>query len=284
MNKLCCAHFFRKSFRLFFGVGFNILIANCLPLGASENNPTTLHDVFPTLSPEIISAVKSKSGYYNAMEGTDNNGNYQFKIIPSSKREIHFNEIIAEKNPDAIIEMLLFLPYKVNKTTVTDIYNAIINVRDLEGRKYFSDTRKKMVPLFDYVIRIDNMKNKKEIGDPPYIKIYPEHEDIYIKTRDPNFGNCYYHIAIDTNSNSITCMLNNADSFDIFFIPVLKAENLEIRFYVEPLGDGIIMYAVTGVQIGKIIAKHISVSSAFEKRFNVIKDWLIDGIIKYSVP
>jgi hypothetical protein len=265
-------------------MGFNILIANCPPLGASENNPTTLQDIFPELSPEIISAVKSNSGYYNAMEGTENNGNYQFKIIPSSKREIHFNEIIAEKNPDAIIEMLIFLPHKDNKTTVTAIYNAIINVRDLQGREYFSDRRKKMIPLFEYVTKIDNMKNKEELIDPPYIKIYPEHEDIYIKTKDPNFGKCYYHIAIDTNSNSISCVLNNADSVDILFIPILKTENLEIRFYVEPLDDGIIMYAVTGVQIGKIIAKHINVSSMFEKRFNVIKGWLIDGIAKYSEP
>jgi hypothetical protein len=274
MNKL--------NLRLFLFVSLYLLTGNYLPLDAADNNTRSFKDVFPTISQEIIDTAKSESGYYNTIESTDSKGKYPFVILPSQTSGIHFNEIIAAKNPNVIVETLLFLPYKDKKITITDVYNAVINVRDLQGRKYRSDTRDKLVPLFDYVSRIESMKKKKEIDDPPHLEIYPEHEDVYIKAKEGIFGTSYYHNVVDANSVSLSCVLNNAAALDVLFIPVMKPENLEIHFYVEPVKDGVIMYAVTGVLMEKFAAKYVHIPTAIQKRFDVIRGWIVDGIYKSS--
>jgi hypothetical protein len=246
-----------------------------------DNKSRSFKNIFPTLTKEIISGASEDNGYYNIIEG-ESEESYPFKIIPSPKYGIDFNETVVKNHPDVIIETLRLIPYKEKKITITDIYNAVINLRSLQGREYFSHTRQRSIPLFEYVTRIESMKHKKELDDPLLLESYPEHVDVYIKLRDANFGTCYYRNVVDANPISISCVLSNADTLNIFFVPVIKTGNLEIHFFMEPVAEGLIMYAVTGVRMEKLAAHYVDVPSAIEKRFNVIVGWIVDGIGKYS--
>jgi hypothetical protein len=259
--------------------GVKIFLSSLLYINAAVFGFSRGFDgIFPDTEPAIKEAAFSGRGYYNSLELKPDK-TYSFTVQPAENSGIAISENFRIRQPEYLIESLIILPHPDNKEiTVLDIYNAVINVRQLAKRKYYSFTRKKEVPLFEAVTRINNLKNKKAIADPPKARAIPEREAVYSRVKDVNFGNCYYLSELHLNSASISYILSNAEDISLFFFTVIKKGNITIQFHIEPVDEGILIYALSAIVIEPFAAASVDIPSATKKRFDVVKDWIEDGI------
>jgi hypothetical protein len=176
------------------------------------------------------------------------------------------------------------MPYdKGNPFQLVDVYNSIRNIRDLKGRLYHSATRDEDVPLFEDATRIAGKNKTSPVRDPPPKSSMPEAETIYIRLKDLNFGNSYYRGDIALNHYGFLYTLSNYKDLTYLLFPVIKAEKFTIRFYFEPLREGLLIYSISGADVSDFIASKIDIPSAIQKRLDVIFSWMNDGI-RNTVP
>jgi hypothetical protein len=236
------------------------------------------NSIFPNIPADTEKAAFSEAGYSNTMELAADK-TYTFTLSPPENSGREIIKRICEKEPRYIIESLMVIPYTNNKIiTSVDIYNALGKTKNLQGRMYNSHVRGRYVPLFEYVSRINNLHDKNPIGDPPPTTLIPVHEEIYFRVKDINFGNCYYKSELSFTSPSISYYLRNIEDISFYLFTVIKKENLNIYFYIEPIDEGLLLYAITGIEAEKFAASYVSIPSAAKKRFDVIKGWIVDNI------
>lgn len=240
--------------------------------------------LFPGLSGEIKKSAGSDEGYYNTLgEEPESGFALTLRPIPSVEKEIAAP--IIEKKTTNIIEMLALIPLPKNKKPDRlTIYNALNRISDLAGREYFSHSRQKETPLFKTSERIESPVKTKRLPDPPPQTVMPESENIYLLVDDVNFGLCYYLSRFFHTKNGVFYTLSNFKTITYLFFSVVKENNLCINFYFEIVDEGLLIYAVLGVRMEKIAASSVDIPSASRKRLDVLKEWLIDGIMVQLMP
>ncbi|MDR0708721.1 MAG: hypothetical protein LBF77_01475 [Spirochaetaceae bacterium] len=242
-------------------------------------DPRSFDDIFPGLDKDIRARVFSNSVYLASFEKKTT---YRLLSAPGLDGQIS-NKIVMSR-PTVLIESLALIPYdRGNPLELVDIYNSIRNIRGLKGRLYHSATRDADVPLFEDATRIEGQNKTRPIQDPAPKSSMPEGETIYIRLKDLNFGNSYYRGDIELNRYGFLYTLSNYRDLTYLLFPVIKAEKFTVRFYFEPLREGILIYSISGADVSDFIASKIDIPSAIQKRLDVIFSWMNDGI-RNTIP
>ncbi|MDR0557670.1 MAG: hypothetical protein LBG43_07390 [Treponema sp.] len=225
-------------------------------------------DVFPGLDEEKKQSAVSADGFVIAGKGVALQrivpARYGFAVQQAILKNAYITESIA------------FIPSQ--KATVLDIYNALLNIRNIKGIPYHSATKDADVPLFEDATRIKSDKDTSAIPDPPSVSATPGTETWYVRLKDANFGNSYYRVDIDASSRAIMCTLTNFRDLSFLVIPVIKKEKFIAQFYFEPVAGGLVIYGVASADVSDFFASKIHVPSAVQKRLEVIKQWVIGGL------
>lgn len=241
--------------------------------------PRSFDDVFPDLDKDIRTRVFSGSMHLSSF---DKKTAYRLLSAPGLDAQIS-NKIIMSR-PTVLIESLTLIPYdKGSPFELVDVYNSIRNIRGLKGRLYHSATRDEDIPLFEDATRIEGQNKTSPIRDPAPKSSMPEAETIYLRLKDVNFGNSYYRGDIALNRHGFLYTLSNYRDLTYLFFPVIKAEKFTIRFYFEPLREGLLIYSISGADVSDFIASKIDIPSAIRKRLDVIFSWMNDGI-RNTIP
>ena len=148
----------------------------------------------------------------------------------------------------------------------------------LEGRKYYSQTRKKYIPLFQEASRIVSESNQRKVADNIPAEKMPAEEVRYMRFKDSNFGNCYYRADVSESGYGIRFSLSNFRTVHFLFVPVIKENDLYIDYYIEPVADGVVLYGLIGVRAGALADSYVDIPYAIIKRIEVINEWIIDGL------
>jgi hypothetical protein len=170
------------------------------------------------------------------------------------------------------------VPYLDAPLELLDLYNAVGKIRNLKGRLYHSATRDENVPRFEEASRIQGPRNNALVPDPENSAFLPVAERVYIRLKDVNFGNSYYQGDIAVFSGALLYGLTNFRSLRYGIVPVIKEGNFTAQFYVEPLAEGVLVYSAAAAEVGGFVSDMVNVSSAIQKRIEVILGWLIDSI------
>jgi hypothetical protein len=228
--------------------------------------------VYPGLSADQREQVFSSGGLNFSGRGSEG-----LRIPPLTSGNPEIASRITGGNPSFIVESLRVIPGK--NAGLLSVYNALGKIRDLKGRIYHSSTRNKNIPLFEDATRVESPKRiNAVVNDPPPAAAIPVSETFYARLKDANFGNCYYRIAVSSNSRSILCDLGNFKTIYFGFFPVMKENNFTALFYVEPVAEGLLVYSVSAAEVSDFVAGQIDIPSALKKRLDVIIGWMVDGI------
>ena len=230
-------------------------------------------EIFPTLSADARKAAFGNGGYFKSykVSVTDIIGSTQSKIEP------HIIDAVLNKNPGYLVETILVIPDAANKYSLLDVYNALGKVRALKGRLYHSHTRKEDIPLFEEVTRIESDKKNVPVGDPPPASRIPPSETVYMRIKDANFGNSFYRGDLTLERRGLRYSLTNFKSLTKI-ITAIKAEKFTAQLYIEPISEGILIYALAGADVSSAAAAIVEPTSAIGKRLAVILEWITDGI------
>ncbi|MDR2521819.1 MAG: hypothetical protein LBC72_04605 [Spirochaetaceae bacterium] len=231
--------------------------------------------LFPELPPKIKARIEKASIYVNT------NGARALTVFPSAAAGIP-NLMPSGGRYKYIIETLIFIS-DIKNTSKTDIYNALKNLDMLEGRTYYSTTRKRSIPLFQEASRIVSEKNYRKMPDTIPAEKMPREEIRYMRLKDSNFGNCYYRADVSEAGHGIRFSLTNFKTVHFLFVPVIKENDLYIDYYIEPAADGVILYGLIGVRASPLAENYVDIPSAIVKRIEVINGWITDGLRSKNV-
>jgi hypothetical protein len=248
--------------------------------GAPRAAARGFDEVFPTLDARIRKAAWSAEGFYRSAE-RGGAQDMRPSIASPSAAAAKEADVILERDPAALLETLALIPLeKTKRLSQIDVYNALGKTRALAGRRYYSHRRKKLTPLFEKLSRVADAESSKKIPDPPPADTLPAHEVIYFMVDDVNFGTSYYQSEFSPDRFGINYKLMNIKKLSFYIFTVVKARQLEISFYIERVDEGILLYAFMGITMEEAAASRVDLSSAAKKRLDLIKGWIIDGIME----
>jgi len=258
--------------KIFIALFFHMVCVFCVSAQLRAFN-----DIFPNLNRDELNEVFNETGLIK-----DDSKSMGFEIININKLAIKIDpeilQSIKDMEPNYLVESISVISGNPGELTFLNIYNALLNIRDLKGRLYSSYTRKQYVPLFEDATRVLSEKNSTSIPDPPSSKTVPKEETVFLKLKDVNFGNSYYRADFKMAQNGLCYSLTNFKSLSYLFVPVIKEGNFTAILYFEPIKEGLLIYGFAGVNISNFFASKISVNSAISKRLGVIISWATDGI------
>ncbi|MDR2080008.1 MAG: hypothetical protein LBP74_09840 [Treponema sp.] len=202
------------------------------------------------------------------------------KLLPPFLSGSGIADPILNQDPSFLVESLMVIPLDSYSSGMTGIYNALSRVGDLKGRMYHSFTRDKDVPLFEDAVRLEGEKKLSPLPDPPARSSVPREETIFMRLKDANVGKSYYRADIAAGQWGLFFSFSNFRNITYLLIPVIRENKFLARLYIEPISEGILIYAIAGVDISDFVASRIDMPSAIQKRLAVIIEWIADGIRK----
>ncbi|GHU64656.1 hypothetical protein FACS189447_01930 [Spirochaetia bacterium] len=231
-------------------------------------------DIFPNIGIDKKNEAFTEEGIIRSLDKGE-----IFILNPAPASGIDLQARIMQKAHEYLTESILVVPYSGRTLGVLDAYNSLGKVRLLKGRLYHSFTRNANIPLFEEATRIESAKRTNTaIPDPAPVSAIPANESIYIKLKDVNFGNSYYRADISQNGYGLVYNLTNFKSLTYLLFTVMKEEKFSAFLYLEPLDEGMLVYAVAGTEVSDFIANRIDIPSAISKRLAVFIDWIREGI------
>jgi len=236
-------------------------------------------EVFPAVPSSIREAAFSKEGFYWSGEKTPLPplaGSGKIAIDPQ------IIETVFLRQPKYLVESVLVIRGKANEYSLLDVYNALGEIRGLKGRLYHSHTRDEEIPLFEDVTRLQSARKNIPVADPPSASRTPSSETVYVRLKDVNFGNTYYRGDMKLVRHGLRYSLSNNKSINYFFVPVIKEEKFIAQLYFEPIAEGVLIYALAGVDVSDFVSARIDMTSAISKRLAVFVGWVAEGIVAKS--
>ena len=168
---------------------FFFLVIVLLPLSAEVRS---FNQIFPNLSPAIRTAAFSSNGFSRSYERAAPSA-----LIGSGQSTLGSNIVIPDiSRQPFLVETIMVIPGRQDQYTLLKVYNALGQVRGLQGRLYHSHTRNDEVPLFEEVTRIEGARNTP-VADPPPAARIPSSETIHMRLKDVNFGNTFYRAEME---------------------------------------------------------------------------------------
>ena len=232
----------------------------------------SLRCIFPNIDETAQAAIFSETGLVNS-----DRRNF-LAIGRSTGLDPQITNAILRRNPGFIVESISVIPSASGAVTLLDVYNALSNIRGLEGRLYHSATRNQYIPLFEEATRIVGERQTNPIPDPPPARAVPSNETIFIRLRDANFGNSFYRAEMTQTQYGLKFTLTNFRNLTWLLVPVIREGNLIAQLYFEPIKEGVLIYGIIGADVSNFVASRIHMNSAIAKRLEVIIEWASDGI------
>jgi len=229
-------------------------------------------ETFPAARVEQKNAVLSAEGYLYYGKRSEH-----LTLMPHTGAPIFISKSSLGPNPGFFVEAVRVLPHK--NISLLSVYNSLEKIQGLKGRIYYSDSAKRNMPIFTDAVRIEGTKKLKSfLPDPPPSAAMPAMENFYIRITDVLFGHCYYEVLLLTSRQGIMCKITNFKNVTYGPIPVMKEKTFTALIYIEPVEEGLALYCLAGAEVSDFILKHVNVSSALNKRMDVLIQWLLDGI------
>ena len=249
----------------------SLFLLSLFPLSAQRS----FNEIFPGIPSAVREAAFSSNGFYRSSEKVSSSvlvGSGQGAIDPQ------IIEAVFLKQPRFLVESILVVPGRAGEYSLLDVYNALGKIRGLKGRLYHSATRNEDIPLFDDVTRIQSAQKNTPIADPPPASRVPSSETIYVRLKDVNFGNTFYRGDMALVRHGLRYSLSNNRNITYYFVPVIKEEKFIAQLYFEPITEGILIYALAGVDVSDFVSSKLDMASAIRKRLAVIIGWVAEGI------
>ena len=264
---------------------FRFLVLKCLVLFpvAAQSPQSALRsfdDIFPGLSPAVRAEAFSQDGYFGAFSRRSSpDMNFRQDILASrSALDSGISEAVLAMQPLVLVESIMVIPGEGGRYSLLDVYNALSQTRNLQGRLYHSHRRDAYIPLFEEVTRLDAGRRNTPVGDPAPASSVPQSETIYMRLRDANFGNTFYRAQMNLDGYGLRYNLTNNRTITYLLFPAIREGRFIAQMYFEPIAEGILIYGLAGVDVSNFVYSQIHMRSAISTRLAVIIEWAVDGI------
>ena len=214
-----------------------------------------------------------------------NGVNEDYSLIPDCKFKDLCNSRKISKDEKGFaytLEHLYLLPKSellannnTGKTnlTVDDISVVMRSTSKMINTKYYSNRRKKTMPLYKKTYMVDNETDRNRIEDQTDGRA--DGRIFYILQDDASFGETLYEEKIETLDYEIYGYYTNLDTMGIGFIKAIKPRNLGISIMALDCGDSIILYMCMDANCKKFPSIDSIMTDSLSARMVALKNWIV---------
>ena len=151
------------------------------------------------------------------------------RISSLSLLDASIAEPVLARNFSVMTEALAVIQ---KQTDCTRLYNALGNIRGLNGRIYQKPAgSENYFYLFDDISRTNS--DLAPIADPVPAAAAPTQDTFYIRLKDNIFGYSYYRVDMTSYDASLLYTITNYRSLYYYFVPVIGRGGFTARLYLE---------------------------------------------------
>ena len=198
-------------------------------------------------------------------------------IIPAADSGINLLSGVMQKDPSHIIEALVIVPYNEVELELIDVYNALGRIQNIKDQT-LTFRNGNVVNLFKDTTRLDNARNRRAIPDPPPKNDLPFSETMYVRFTDTYIGSLFLRGEVSVSVFGITYDLTNFRDISFAIFRIMKAERVSIVLYVEPVKEGILIYAMAGIYLPDFIISRMNLTPNINNRITILLNWIIEGL------
>lgn len=240
--------------------------------------PTNVDDV---VSSEYLNELKQNGVVIVVHNGVDED----YKLVPDCAftDDCKSRKIAKDKKGFAYsLEYLYLLPkaeiLESCKSTKTDIKPSDISVvmrtaSQLTSAMYYSNTRKKTMPLYKKAYMVDNADSRKKIDD--LNSGSAEGKEYFVLQDDASFGETLYKLTIQETDNSVYGYFSNLDTMGMAMFKAIKPGNLGISIVTVDCGDSILLYMCMDSNCKKYPNIENIMTESLKARIESLKDWIV---------
>lgn len=206
-----------------------------------------------------------------------------FVLVPDCefKAECLKNKITKDKGNFPVSLEYLFLLHKKDlisnpeKTDITldDLTVIMRSASKMTDVIYYSNTRKKYMPLYKRAFMVQNENNREPIAD--RTEGSTEGQRYYILQDDQSFGETVYLETIEKKGDSLYANLLNLDTMGLAFIKAIYPKNLRFNIITVDCGDDIVLYMCMDANCKKFISVEKKMKESLTARILALKEWII---------
>jgi len=202
-----------------------------------------------------------------------------FKLLPNIPMTQKLIERTNDLQPDVLTEGLYIIPYSegIDKINI-EVYNIARRVSSLSGLTYLSSRKKAVVPLFENVYAIYDLRRKKPIEDPLTDSI-PASDKILLHMREVNFGRAYYQIEYNWDGESLGFFMENLSNLRSVLKFVGKRQ-MQVTLLIMSTDEGFLVYGSSAVKLSnsEMVFSVMDPYTGFYRRTYAIVIWIYNEL------
>lgn len=255
-------------------IRFNLLILVCWLASPLVANQVALDSLVSDLPKAAIAGLESDGVVFRY----DNVG-IGILLAPSHPSLAVIEQQNRQLKPDVMVEGLYLIPYPDNVSDIDlNLYNITRRVSRISEVIYPSVRKKALVPLFDRVYRVDNLRARKRLDD-PIMNTIPLFDSILIYMKEVVLGPGYYETQYVYDGESLGFSVRNVTTLRSL-IKIVDKENLSINIILFPTERGYLVYGYCGVKLANrnLVFRLMDPFSAFYKRLYAMVIWVENSL------
>jgi len=198
-----------------------------------------------------------------------------FKLLPNIPMAQELVKRTNQLQPDVLTEGLYIIPYSESINGINlEIYNIARRVSSLSEVTYLSTRRKAVVPLFDNVYAISDLKKRKPIDD-PLVDSIPASDSLLLHMKEVNLGRGYYQIDYLWDGQSLGFFMKNLSNLHLV-LRVVGKKQMQITLLILPTDEGFLVHGSSAIKLSnsKLVFSMMDPYTGFYRRTYAVVTWI----------
>lgn len=202
---------------------------------------------------------------------THEDGKGNLKLMPQTQYANNIKSNLIEKKPKHFYytyEALYYLPKTASIQKSSEIARSISKMTEIN---YYSNTRRKVIPLYKKAFMIDNEKSTVAIDDKNAGNC--DGKTYYCLMDDASFGETRYKLTYSQSERELLTVFSNTDDLGLGPIRAIMPHDLVINLLVQECGEGMVVYLCADLDSKKMPGVRGKITESMTARMDAISSW-----------
>jgi hypothetical protein len=197
-------------------------------------------------------------------------------LKPAHQAASEFQSALAAEKPDIIVEALFMWkkPWAgLPSTEILSIYNVLRSIGTLQGIEYYSASRKKIRPLYEYSSLIASPEDQTPVLDTRLDRLPLGQETLYARQDDTTFGDNRYRIVLSNGPGYVTEHSTNLTKLGLGIVPVAGPDDVHVRLLIVSADEGLLFYVASSARAALVPGVRTTLETSFGNRAAAVYNW-----------
>lgn len=202
-------------------------------------------------------------------------------LMPTHPAASLIGPSIQAEQANIVVEALFLWhrPWPVDPgAEILAVYNTLRAVSSLKGIDYYSASRKKRWPLYEYSSLVAGRTDNTPVGDTRLAALPAAPETLFARQKDTTFGDNSYQITLAGGAGFVRQSSTNLTRLSLGIVPVAAPGDVNLRVLVLSTDEGLVFYAVSSARATLLPGIQGTLEASFGNRAEALYAWFSDRL------